>query len=472
MESESRNGRPLITVCGLGPGDQRYITNETLDLINTVPFRYVRTMQHPTAELVGGQSFDHLYDQAGTFADVYAAIVEELVAAAVQQGHVLYAVPGSPLVLENSVRRLLDEQEVDVELIPAMSFLDLAWARLKVDPVDDGVRLVDGHRFETEGAGQTGPLLVAHVHDRWVLSDIKLAVEEGPELPVTVLQGLGTKDETVFEVAWDDLDRRVNPDHLTSIYIPKLDDPVGSDLIATVELMQRLRNDCPWDQSQDHGSLRPHLLEETYEVLEALDAVVDAVSDDERDKAYVDLEEELGDLWFQILFHSRLAAEAGRFTISDVARTIREKLIVRHPHIFEDRDAQAEPISTQQWEQAKLGEKNRASILDGIPAALPALALAEKVLHRAAASSLNADLNQAHTVCSTRIGQFESEESVGRSLLAAVVLADHHGVCAETALRTAVNAAVAGFREHEANTDQNLATLPGWPFIGQALDDA
>ena len=98
-------------------------------------------------------TFDHLYESADRFDDVYAAIVEALVAAAGEHGEVLYAVPGSPLVLERSVRPLLADDRVECDVLPAMSFLDVAWARLGIDPVEAGVRLVDGHEFATAAAG-------------------------------------------------------------------------------------------------------------------------------------------------------------------------------------------------------------------------------------------------------------------------------------------------------------------------------
>ena len=101
-------------------------------------------------------TFDDLYEAADRFDDVYAAIVDALVAAAAEHGEVLYAVPGSPLVLERSVRSLLADDRVRCDVLPAMSFLDVAWARLGIDPVEAGVRLVDGHEFATAAAGATG----------------------------------------------------------------------------------------------------------------------------------------------------------------------------------------------------------------------------------------------------------------------------------------------------------------------------
>ena len=120
-----------------------------------------------------------------------------------------------------------------------------------------------------EAAGQVGPLLVGQCDQPHVLSDIKLSVDDGPD--VTVLQRLGLPDESVRTVAWDDLDREVAPDHLTSLWIPALAEPVAGEVARFHELVRTLRAECPWDREQTHASLTRHLLEETYEVLDAID---------------------------------------------------------------------------------------------------------------------------------------------------------------------------------------------------------
>jgi XTP/dITP diphosphohydrolase len=148
----------------------------------------------------------------------------------------------------------------------------------------------------------------------------------------------------------------------------------GSRLLDLVEVMDRLRTDCPWDREQTHRSLAPYLLEETYETLEAIES-------GDRDH----LREELGDLLLQVVFHARVAAEAGPdgFTVDDVAGGIVDKLVHRHPHVFAGLEvADADEVNAN-WERLKAVEKGRASVLDGIPTALPALALADKVLGRA-----------------------------------------------------------------------------------------
>ncbi|MGH9085956.1 MAG: SAM-dependent methyltransferase, partial [Acidimicrobiales bacterium] len=266
---------PKVTVVGLGPAGPDLLTTGTVEAIGRASTRFLRTRRHPAAAAVPeAADFDHVYDAASTFDEVYAAIVEALVAAADRDGAVLYAVPGSPVVAERTVELLLADDRVEVEVLPALSFLDLAWARLGIDPVALGVRLVDGRRFEVEAAGERGPLLVGQCDQPHVLSEIKLCLDDGPE--VVVLQRLGLPDESVRAVAWDDVDRAVAPDHLTSLWVPELGQPVAGELARFHQLVRTLRAECPWDREQTHASLTRHLLEETYEVLEALDHVDEA----------------------------------------------------------------------------------------------------------------------------------------------------------------------------------------------------
>lgn len=412
---------PRIVIAGLGPAGPELLTAGTLAAIERVPVRFLRTRRHPAASaLPDAADFDHLYESAGSFDEVYAAIVEALIVAAAEHGEVLYAVPGSPVVAERAVEVLLADPRVEVEVLPALSFLDLAWARLGVDPVALGARLVDGRRFEVEAAGERGPLLVGQCDQQHVLSDIKLSVDDGPE--VVVLQRLGLPEESVRTVAWDDLDREIEPDHLTSLWIPQLAEPVAAELARFHHLVRRLRAECPWDREQTHATLRRHLLEEAYEVLEAIDHV-----DEDTGAGFDDLEEELGDLLFQVVFHSVLATEEGQFTLGDVARGIHDKLRDRHPHVF-DPDHEGTDLAqlSRDWEQRKVAEKGRSSVMDGIPASLPALAYAAKVQKKATSQGVD-----WRSLVTNEPGSLEMR------LLELVDAAGAAGVDLETSLRAA-----------------------------------
>lgn len=212
--------RPTVHVIGLGPAGPELVTSGALELISRVETQFLRTERHPSAVVMPhAQWFDRVYETAATIDEVYDTIARAVVAAATTDGEVLYAVPGSPVVAERTVQLLLADDRVETVIHPAMSFLDLVWARLGVDPIAVGARLVDGYRFEEMVDESTRPLLVAQTDNRFILSDVKLAFEDPPQIMVTVLHHLGLADEAIFDVPWDDLDRTFEPDHLTSLWI-------------------------------------------------------------------------------------------------------------------------------------------------------------------------------------------------------------------------------------------------------------
>ena len=435
-------------VIGLGPAGPELFGAAALASVAAGPVRFARTQRHPAVAALGEATFcDDLYESATSLEAVYAAIVERLVAAAEAHGEVLYAVPGSPRVAERSVELLDADARVTVEVHPALSFLDLVWDRLAIDPLAAGVRLVDGRRFAESAAGERGPLLVAQCDTTAVLSEIKLAVESPPATAV-VLQRLGLPDEVVVELDWADLDRDVVADHLTSLWIPELAAPVGAELVRFVELVRTLRASCPWDREQTHASLTRHLLEETYELLEAIGVLEAAVpgGGPALDGAYAHLEEELGDVLFQVCFHAALAAEAGRFEIADVARGIHDKLVRRHPHVFAGVEVAGSDEVVRNWEEIKQEEKGRASVMDGVPANLPSLLYAAKAQRKAAALGIDVEVPTTLGVDELSTGG----DAVGAMLFAVVAAARRAGVDPETALRVTAARFVDEVRAAEA----------------------
>src|SRR5260221_3694191 len=148
---------PRVVVVGLGPAGPDLMTSATSAAIERVTTRFVRTTRHPAAAVVApAESFDSVYEQASSIEDVYRTIVGRLVDAAAEHGEVLYAVPGSPAVAERTVVLLREEAEkgrIELEVVPALSFVDLAWIRLGIDPLAGGARIVDGHQFAVDAAG-------------------------------------------------------------------------------------------------------------------------------------------------------------------------------------------------------------------------------------------------------------------------------------------------------------------------------
>jgi len=439
-----------VVIVGLGPGPRNTVTQATIEAIDRINIQFLRTERHPTAELMPrATSFDSLYDTLPTFEAVYAAITESVIAAAIEHGEVLYAVPGSPLILESSVAQLRADSRVEVQVLPALSFLDLAWEALGIDPVNSGVRLIDGHRFALEAAGERGPLLVAQVHADWVLSDVKLSHEaaHGNE-PVVLLHHLGLPDQRVEHTTWQELDRVLPADHLTTMFIPQMAEPVAGELAKLHQLARTLREQCPWDREQTHDSLIKHLIEETYEVVDALGAL-DA-DDPSTDEALI---EELGDLLYQVEFHATIAEQQGRFSMADVARSIHDKLIRRHPHVFGDVVANSADDVVQTWDEVKRAEKKSvdgaASTFIGVAKSGPSLQYATKIQKRAADVGFdwpNADGAFEKIIEeSAEIRQAVASESdpeslrmeLGDLLFSVVNLSRHLGHDAEQALRGA-----------------------------------
>ena len=423
-----------IVVVGLGPGPVDLVTPETLARIDAVPTRFVRTRRHPSASIVPGDavSFDDVYEAAPSFDEVYATIAARLVDAAASAGEVLYAVPGSPRVLERSVELLLAQHD-DVEVLAAVSFLDLVWARLRIDPFADGVRLVDGHRFAERAAGDRGPLLVAHCHSNAVLSDIKLAFERETPPGAVILQRLGLPDERIIEVAWEDIDRAVEADHLTTLWIPSAAAPVGAELVRFADVVRRLREECPWDRQQTHETLVRYVIEETYEVVEAIHSGDPGL-----------LEEELGDLLLQVFLHSAIATQAGEFTIADVAHAISEKMIRRHPHVFGDVVVSGADHVAANWEAIKRAEKGDepASVLDGVPGSLPALSFATELSRKARKVGFDwKDVDGVWDKLDEELAELRAEpdsaDELGDVLFVIVTLALHLGLDPEGSLRAA-----------------------------------
>ncbi len=181
------------------------------------------------------------------------------------------------------------------------------------------------------------------------------------------------------------------------------------------EVMHTLRAQCPWDAEQTHTSLLRYLVEETAEVVDAVETGTDA-----------DLREELGDLLLQVFFHAEIAGERGAFTIDDVARGIADKLVERHPYVFSDAEVPGD--LNQSWEQNKRAQKRRSSALDGIPASLPVLARADKVIGRARVHGVEVGLPTDPL----------SPEAYGTEVLALTARAQAAGVDPEQALRAAL----------------------------------
>lgn len=458
-----------IVVVGLGPGGADWVVPRARRTLAEASARFVRTARHQAvadlaADGLDFESFDARYEAADDLDSVYPAIVDALVAAAREHGDVAYAVPGSAVVAERSVELLrarADAGEVELELVPGVSFAELAWARVGVDPLH-GARVVDGRDLDGAVLDVGGPVLIAQVDSRLVCSDVKLALLErlDPGTPVTVLEHLGLEDERVTTLALAELDRAVEPDHLTAVFVelpPGASDAFG----ALVALGRRLRGPggCPWDAEQTHRSLTRYLLEEAYEVVDAIELLGDDdASPDPGGAAYAAVADELGDLLFQVVFHSLLAEEAHAFSTADVSRGIHDKLVRRHPHVFGDVAVESASDVVRNWEQIKKEERSSESLVDAVPTGLPALLFTLKLFRKAASIGLEpADRDVAARAITDAVARSAGPEwpgdadgIVGEVLGAAVMLARSAGIDPESALRGWAGRYRAHFQEMEA----------------------
>ncbi|MDF2569623.1 MAG: mazG: MazG family protein [Sporomusa sp.] len=445
-----------IVIAGLGPGSFKHMTLETWELLSGASTLVLRTAKHPCVEVlkergVAFTSFDHLYEQAKDFSSLYQQIAADVVQQAKQGELIVYAVPGSPLVAEKTVELISAQAraaEVPVTIIPAMSFLEVLYTRLEVDPIT-GLTIIDAADLATLPPDLATGLVITQVYSRQVASDTKLALMDyyGDEYRVTVVRNLGLADEQIEKIMLFELDRLPVIDHLTSVYVPPR--PARSKVFSLdpiVDVMARLRSPggCVWDIEQTHLSLRRYIVEEVYEVLEAIDL-----------KDGVKLCEELGDLLLQIVFHARIAEESGSFAMQDVIDTVTEKMVRRHPHVFGEitvRDA-AEVVVN--WDQIKKQEKagERTRVLDGIPVGLPSLMSAYKLQSKAAKVGFDwseigpawdkiaeelAELREATTAPAAEVRQ-RTEDELGDVLFSVVNLARFMGIDPEAALNRTNN---------------------------------
>ncbi len=213
---------------------------------------------------------------------------------------------------------------------------------------------------------------------------------------------------------------------------------MSSELLRLREVMDKLRSPggCPWDAEQDHTTLLKYLLEESYEFIES-------VENNDRDA----MQEELGDLLLQVYFHSRMAEEDAKqpFNIEDVAKSVTDKLIRRHPHVFAGESVSGSEEVLENWEKQKAAEKGRNSAIDGVPLAQPALPLATKVIYRL--NKLNYQLPISEPI---KLPADIDQDQFGQILLGLITQAVDKGLDPEAALRTATKGLITQIQEHES----------------------
>jgi len=403
-----------ITVIGLGAGTLDQLPFGIYKMLTSNERIFLRTKHHPVIdelidELTDIRTFDEEYEKIDNFDDVYKVIVQQLIHEAKIQKRIIYAVPGHPLVAEKTVQLLLEKEkngEIEVEIKGGQSFLDSMFTSLKIDPIE-GFQLVDAQELNRHELQYRHHIIISQVYDQMMASEVKLTLME--DLPydynVYIVTAAGSSQEKIQEVPLYELDHNVTLDNLTSVYVPPVkDDQILYHQFSTLRsVIAELRgpNGCPWDKKQTHQSLKKYLIEECYELLEAID------SDD------IDhFVEELGDVLLQIMLHAQIGEDNGLFSIDEVINELTSKMIRRHPHVFGDVDVKTSEEVVQNWEQIKKGEKGdkKDSLLDDVAKSLPALSKAYHYQKKAAKVGFDwPDVQDAWKKVFEEIKEFEKE---------------------------------------------------------------
>ncbi|MBA3726311.1 MAG: nucleoside triphosphate pyrophosphohydrolase [Armatimonadetes bacterium] len=365
----------MITVVGLGPGSRDALPERNLDALRSASRVILRTQVHPivallTAEGIAFESCDDLYESCGDFDELYDSIADRVLASG--EGTV-YAVPGHPSVGEDSVRIL--GQMTQIKVFAAPSFIDVVLAELGRS-FSGSLQVWNAHQPDAHWPDARASQLVYQVDSQDAASEAKLRLLKffPSDHPAHLVSRAGTDEAKVETVPLEELDH-LRYDPLTSVYVEGL--PLARPLgfYGLVDVVDRLLGPagCPWDHEQTHESLKKHLLEEAYEVIEAIDSGAP-------DK----LCEELGDLLLQSVMHAQMDAQEGLYETADVVAGITDKLVRRHPHVFGEVSVANSDEVLRNWDTIKQSEgKKPRSIVGGVPSSMPALLRATEVSERA-----------------------------------------------------------------------------------------
>ncbi len=402
-----------LYIVGLGAGDLDQIPLGVYRLLKSGKPVFLRTKEHPVVdelEKEGFQyhSFDSIYEKNEQFEAVYEEICETLLSMKDYE-ELIYGVPGHPLVAERTVQLLLKrgkEVGIELEVIGGQSFLDDIFTALHIDPIE-GFQLLDATDLKLEEIQLRQHILIGQVYDSFMASNVKLTFME--KLPynydVYIVTAAGSKEESIRKVPLVELDRETELSNLTSVYIPPVTDDtiLYKDFNKLRAIIAELRgpNGCPWDLKQTHESLKKYLIEEAYEVIEAIQ---------EQDIDH--LVEELGDVLLQILLHAQIGEDDGYFSMDDVIEGLSAKMVRRHPHVFGDKVAETAEDVVKSWQEIKQEEKGEKaiSILGEVGTSLPTILRAFELQKKAAKVGFDwPDVSGAWEKLKEEIGEFEQE---------------------------------------------------------------
>lgn len=436
-----------IIIAGLGPVESGSLSIDSLEILKGAKFLVLLTSQLPVVsslnkEQIGFDTFERIGQELAESEDADEIISRELISLTKEHEEVVFGVPGHPLLGQSITTRLAEQTTklgIALEIIPSLCSRDSALAGSATHFLRN-VQVIDASEIAEHDVTPSLDLIVTGGLDQSIASDLKSQLLNfyRSSSPVLIVQNMEPENKAgLIYCLITQLDQCKELSNKTSLYLPASRFPVGATFFDLVRIMAKLRGPtgCPWDRQQTHDSLKRHLIEESYEVIETIDA-----GDSEH------LMEELGDLLLQTIFHAQIASEQGDFDISDVLENIVTKLLRRHPHIFGDKQAETPEDVMVHWEEAKRKE-GKAKILSGLPQSLPALLYALKLQKKAAhvgfdweekqdiAEKLLEEAEEFKEACLQGQDHQELEEEIGDVLFTIVNIARHYDIDPESALR-------------------------------------
>lgn len=456
----------MIKILGLGPGAKEALTLGAIEVLKQGTKVLLRTEKHPTVDYIkhmgiSFETYDFAYDKFDNFDEVYEFIAEDIIKNHEEFKDLIYVVPGHPLVAERSVKILMDKcktSSIEAEIIPAVSFIDVVMERLNIDPIE-GLKIIDAFDIDNQVLDKRNGIIITQVYDNFIASEVKIKLSEyyGDDFEIYFVRAAGIKEEeSIRKIPIYEIDRQPDIDYLTSLYIPKDLKQSPKDFKDLLDIMEKLRSEdgCPWDREQTHESLKRYLLEESYEVVEAID-------EKDEDKII----EELGDVLLQVVFHANIGKEEGYFNINDVINAISKKMIERHPHVFGDVTADTSEEVLVNWDKLKKKEKGYESYtdeMDKVAKSLPALMRAEKIQSKAkkvgfdwddVEEAMNKVLEEFYEVRDVYKGENKAKilEEIGDLIFACVNVARFLEVDPELALNNTTNKFIRRFSYIESS---------------------
>lgn len=459
-----------IQIIGLGAGSTDELTIRAHRALNENIPTFARTERHPIVkklkEEIQIECFDEFFEKYETFDEVYEKITDNIVELAKKHKKINYCTAGSPYYGDIVTKKLIDEynDQINIIIIDGISFLDKC---IKLSGFSDykAIKVLDCLEADEFSFDINSFNIVTQIDDVDMASQLKLKLMEVYPDSTFVLN-VDVLEENVKKIPLFMLDQEKK--YGFSTYFCILPIEISENTVYNITNLCRIvkilrgPDGCPWDRKQTHESIRQHVVEEAYEV-------VDAIDNDDVDN----LIEELGDLLFQVVFHAELGSEEGYFNFSEIVTSVCKKMYSRHPHVFGDVRANNVDEALESWESSKQKEKNLSTYTDNlknVPKALSPLSRSYKIQKRAAEVGFDwPDVEGAILKIKEELFEFieeykkndsiKMEEEFGDLLFALVNFARFMKINPDIALNKTINKFINRFEYIETHSKKDLKQM-------------